>query len=76
MEFQSRHSLSIRTDPRIALALCAAVLLSWVTELLVHNRPAYAEAFAPEWLPIAAAGITAAGILRLNTHPQWLRILG
>jgi hypothetical protein len=74
MEFQSRHSLSIRTDPRIVLALCTVVLLSWVTELLVHNRPAYAEAFAPEWLPIAAAGITAAGIVRLNTHPQWLRI--
>ena len=58
----------------IALILCAAMILGWSVEHLVRNQPDYAEAFAPDWLPIVAAGLTAAGIVRLNGLPQWLRV--
>ena len=36
----------------IALALCAAVVAAGVVELLLPDRPAYAEWFAPDWLPL------------------------
>ena len=74
MESQSSHSLGSRAEPWIALALCAAVLVAGALEQLVRNRPAYAETFAPDWLPLAAAGLAAAGIMRLNGRPQWLRV--
>jgi hypothetical protein len=74
MESQSRHSLGGRVEPWIALALCAAVLAARVVEHLVSNRPAHAETFAPYWLPLAAVGFAAAGIVRLDGRPQWLRV--
>jgi hypothetical protein len=74
MESQSNHSLGSQAEPRVALALCAAVLLGGTMELLIRNRPAYAQAFAPDWLPFAAAGFAAAGIMRLDDSPQWLRV--
>ena len=40
-----------RTEPWIALALCAAALAAWALGQLVHDRPAYAADFAPGWLP-------------------------
>jgi hypothetical protein len=58
----------------IALALCAAVLAARALEQLFRNRPAYAGTFAPYWLPLAAVVLAAAGIMRLNGRPQWLRV--
>ena len=75
MESQSSHSRGSRAEPWIALALCAAVLLGWAVEQLVLNRPDYAETLAPDWLPLAATGLAAAGIImRLNGRPQLLRL--
>ncbi len=74
MKSQSSHTLGSRAEPWIALALCAAVLAAGALEQLVRNRPAYAETFTPDWLPLAAAGLAAAGIMRLNGCPLWLRI--
>ena len=74
MESQSNHSPGSRAEPWIALALCAAVLAAGALEHLVRNRPADAGTFAPDWLPLAAAGLAAAGIMRLNGRPLWLRI--
>jgi hypothetical protein len=61
MEPQSSHSLGSRAEPWIALALCAVVLAAGALEQLVRNRPAHAETFAPDWLPLAAAGLAARG---------------
>ena len=73
-ESQNSHSLGSRTEPWIALALSAAVLLCRAMGHLVSNRPAYAQRFAPDWLPLAAVVFAAAGILRLDGSPQWLRV--
>jgi hypothetical protein len=74
MESQSGQSLGSRAEPWMALVLCAAVLAARAVEQLVRNRPAYAGSFAPYWLPLAAAGLAAAGIVRLNGRPRWLRV--
>jgi hypothetical protein len=74
METQSSHSVGGRAEPWIALALCAAVLAARALEQLVRHRPPYAASFAPYWLPLAAVGLAAAGIMRLNGRPQWLRV--
>jgi hypothetical protein len=74
MEPQSSHSLGSRAEPWIALALCAVVLAAGALEQLVRNRPAHAETFAPDWLPLAAAGLAAAGTMRWNGRSQWLRV--
>ena len=63
MESQSNHSRGSRAEPWIALALCAAVVAAGALEQLARDRPAYAEVFAPGWLPLAAAGLAAAGIV-------------
>lgn len=60
--------------PRAELALCAAVVLAWAAEHLVPSRPTYAQTFAPDFLPLAAAGFAAAGILPLERPPWWLRV--
>ena len=74
-ESQSSHSAGSSAEPWIALALCAAVLVAWALERRVRNRPAYAEIFAPNWLPLAAAGLAATGIImRLNGRSQLLRL--
>lgn len=74
MESQSSKSVGSRAEPWIALALCVAVLLAGVMEILVRDQPEYAQAFAPDWLPFVAAGIAAAGIMRLYVSPWWLRV--
>jgi hypothetical protein len=56
-----------RAEPWIALGLCAAVAVSWAVGQLTPNWPAYAERSGPDWLPLAAAGLAAAGILLLLT---------
>jgi len=73
MESQSSDSLG-RTEQWIALALCAGALLSRAMEHLVAKGPAYAQSFGPDWLPIAAIGFAAAGIMRLDGSPRWLRL--
>jgi len=74
MESQSSQSRGSRAEPWIALVLCSAVLAARALEHLVRNRPANAETFAPYWLPLAAVGLAAAGIMRLNGRPLWLRV--
>jgi hypothetical protein len=73
MESRSSQSLGSRAEPWIALALCAAVLAARVLEPFVRNQPAYAHGFAPYWLPLAAVGLAAAGIV-LDGRPQWFRV--
>jgi len=74
MESQSSKSRGSRVEPWIALALCAAVLLGRVIEHLISSGPAHGPSLAPDWLPLAAAGFAAAGILRMNGSPRWLRL--
>jgi DHA1 family inner membrane transport protein len=74
MESKRSRISGSRTGQWIALALCAAVLVAGVLEQLVRNRPTYAEIFAPNWIPFAAAVLAAAGIMRLNGRLRWLRV--
>jgi hypothetical protein len=61
----------------IALILSAAVLVAGVLGLVVPDRPAYAVALAPAWLPVAAAGIgAAASVMRLVARSRWARLRG
>lgn len=74
MESQSSQSRGRRAGPWIALLLCTAVPAARALEQVVRNRPANVESLAPFWLPLAAVGLTAAGIMRLNGRPGWLRV--
>ncbi len=74
MESLSRHALSRRAEEWIGLALCAAVLSGWAVEQLVPDRPDYARIFAPDWLPIVASGLAAAGIIPLGASSPWRRV--
>jgi hypothetical protein len=59
----------------IALALSAAVVAAWAVGQLIHDRPDYAERSGPGWLPLAAAGLAAAGVILLLTgRPQLPRL--
>jgi hypothetical protein len=57
----------------IGLALCVAVVLGWAWEQLSPNLDG-APAFGPDWLPLAAAGFAAAGIMPGDGSPRWLRV--
>ncbi|MGE5604043.1 MAG: hypothetical protein ACM30E_13410 [Nitrososphaerales archaeon] len=83
----SQHGLTARWERDngrralvwIALALCLAVFTAWVVEQFVHSRPDYARAFAPDWLPVAAAvlataGLVPAALMWLDGRPQLLRL--
>jgi hypothetical protein len=74
MESRHHHTLDSRVAPWIALALCAAVLGAGAFEQFVRSRPAHAGTFAPNWIPLAAAGLAAAGVMPLGGRPQWLRV--
>ncbi len=63
-----------KAEQWIALALCAAVLVAGVVQKLIPDRPAYAESFAPVWISLAAAGLAAAGMMRINDRPRLLRV--
>jgi len=76
IESQSSHKSGSRAGQWIALALCAAVLLSGALEQFLRNQPDYARTFAPNWIAIAAAVLAVAGIIQLNNRPKWLRIQG
>jgi hypothetical protein len=73
MESQSSHSLGRRAELWIGLAVCVAVVLGWTWDHLVPN-PDGPQAFAPDWLPLVAAGVAAAGIMPLVGSPRWLRV--
>jgi hypothetical protein len=48
--------------------------MAWAMEQLVHSRPDYAGSFAPNWLPLIAAGLAAAGIALPGGSPRRLRV--
>jgi hypothetical protein len=73
-ESQKNHTPISRADWWFAMALCAAVIATWTLEQLVRNQPANAGAFAPVWLPLAASMFAAAGIIRLDGSPRWIRV--
>jgi hypothetical protein len=73
MESQSSPSLGSRTEPWLALALCAAVGATEVLQHVVRSRPVQAVTFAPDWLPLAAAVVAAAGILPVTIPAGWRR---
>lgn len=62
-----------RADWWIAMILCATIIAIWTLEQLLQDQSAGGGAFAPDWLPCAAAVIAAAGIIRWNEEIQWLR---
>ena len=52
-----------------------AVVVGWAMEHLIPDQPDSSQAFAaPDWLPLAAAGLAAAGIVRMDGSPQGLRV--
>jgi hypothetical protein len=71
MGAQKIHSLGGRAEAWLALALCAAVAVAGALQQLVHDRPDYAEVLGPSWLPLAAAGLAAAGIVMQLTDRPW-----
>lgn len=72
MRAQRRDSPTAGAEPLIGVALCVAVVLGWAWEQLSPN-PDGPQAFAPDWLPLAAAGVAAAGIMPLDGSRRWLR---
>jgi hypothetical protein len=74
MESQSINAPDSKSGQRIALALCTAVLVAGVLEQIFRNRPDYTKTIAPDWIALVAAVLAAAGIIRLNGRPLWLRV--
>jgi DHA1 family inner membrane transport protein len=73
---RSSHSPGRKAEPLIRLALCAAVAIGWAAVQLVPN-PESAPALAPDWLPLTAAAVAAAGIKPLDGGSlRWPRIRG
>ena len=74
MESQGSHKQDSKSGQFIALALCVAVIAAKTAEQFVNNPPDYDSTFAPNWIPLVAAGFAAVGIIRLNYRPLWLRV--
>ena len=71
----SRHSVRSRLEPWIGLVICAAVVVGWAIQQLVPNQPDAVQAFAaPDWLPLAAAGVAAAAMVPIDGSAPWLRM--
>jgi hypothetical protein len=71
---QARHAPGSMVE-RWAPLLCAAVAVGWVIQRLVPDAADPAVAFAaPDWLPLAAAGFAAAGLMSLDHPGPWLRL--
>ena len=71
MGWKARRSRVSRLEPWIALALCAAVAVAAGTAATRSRSARLPETFGPSWLPLAAAGVAAVGILmRLTGSPQ------
>lgn len=73
MEPEGRRPGAHRAEPWIGLALCAAVLLTWTVGRFLTDRPTYAQLFGSDWLPVAAAGLAAAGLLPVDGPSKWIR---
>ncbi len=73
MESPHDHAPGGRAERWIALALCAAVAAAWAAQQFVANRPTYGRIFAPDGIPLLAAGLGAAGIVLWNGRQQWPR---
>ena len=73
MRSMGSHSFRSWIGPWLGLAICVAVVLGWAWEQLAPN-PNGAQAFAPDWLPLAAAGVAVAAIMPLDGSPRWLRM--
>ncbi len=74
MEARSRRTSAGRTEARLGLALCAAVAAAAVIEQLGPRPPAFTPAFAPAGLPLAAAALAAAALVRWTGPARWLRL--
>ena len=74
MESQSSYKQDSKSGQFIALALCVAVIAAKTVELYVSSPPDYDRTFAPNWIPLVAAGFAAVGIIRLNYRPLWQRV--
>jgi hypothetical protein len=71
MESRARRAVGRTTQPWIGLAMCAAVGLGWAIQQLVPSEQGSSRAFAaPNWLPLAAAGVAAAGLVSLVGAPR------
>ncbi len=68
MESQRGRTWGSGAEPWMALALCTAVVAAGALKQVVRHRP-----FAPDGIALAAVALAAAGIIRLNGHPLWLR---
>ena len=73
MESPSRHTPIRRAERWTAIALCAAVLAAGALEPFVRSRSAGAGTFAPDWAPLAAGALGAAGFISSNGRPRWAR---
>ncbi len=74
MESRTGHGAGSRSARWIA-PLCAAVAAGWAIQRLVPNEADVVQAFtAPDWLPLAAAGFAAAGVMPFDGPPLWLRV--
>ncbi len=62
-----------RRGVRTALALCGALALGWALERLAPS-PDGGPNLAPDWLPLAAAGVAVAGVLPLPGSNRWMRV--
>ena len=66
--------LGAKAERRIALTLCAVVVVAWALERIVPFPADDAPvALAPDWLPLLAVGLAATGMLRPSGPPPWLR---
>ena len=74
LESQSSYKQDSKSGQFIALALCVAVIAAKTVELYVSSPPDYDRTFAPNWIPLVAAGFAAVGIIRLNYRPLWQRV--
>ena len=75
MESGSRRSIGRTVELSIGVAVCAGLALGWALQRLVPDQAEEIPAFAaPDWLPLAAAGLAAAGMAALNGSTWWLRI--
>jgi hypothetical protein len=68
------HAPDNRIERWLAL-LCAAVAAAWAAQRLALSQAETGGPFAaPAWLPLAAAGVSAAACVSLDRRPSWLRI--
>ena len=74
MASQDRDAPGSRVQRWLALS-CGAVVVAWAFQQLAPNQADAIKAFAtPDWLPLAAAGFAAAGVMSFDRAPLWTRV--